>query len=80
MCAAATGPEPVSSAVPAPEAELTTELYSVPSHAAWFAYDTVHTVEQQSVPEFFTGKSTSKTPAVSRSASVIVRVAIVSMV
>ena len=36
----------------------------VSSCAAWFSMDSVHPLEQRSLPEFFTGKAPSKTPQV----------------
>jgi SWI/SNF related-matrix-associated actin-dependent regulator of chromatin subfamily C len=35
---------------------------SIPIHASWFAIDKIHEIEQRALPEFFNGKSTSKTP------------------
>ena len=61
---AATGPDPVSSAIPTAEADLTQELYKVPSHAAWFGYNAIHDIERKSVPDFFNGRAQSKTPKV----------------
>lgn len=34
----------------------------VPSHSAWFDYSAVHAIERRALPEFFAGKSKSKTP------------------
>lgn len=64
MVCAGTGPNPVSSGIPPSETELTQELYLVPSHAAWFAYDDIHDKERISAPEFFNNKAQSKTPKV----------------
>lgn len=63
-CHAAAGPEAVSSGIPAAEADLSKELYKVPSHAAWFGYNAIHDIERKSVPDFFCGKAQSKTPKV----------------
>ncbi|KAL0051641.1 hypothetical protein WJX82_011053 [Trebouxia sp. C0006] len=60
----ATGPDPVSSGIPTAEADLSQELYKVPSHAAWFGYNAIHDIERKSVPDFFNGKAQSKTPKV----------------
>lgn len=59
-----TGPDPVSSGIPPAEADLTQELYKVPSHAAWFGYNAIHDIERKSVPDFFNGKAQSKTPKI----------------
>lgn len=34
----------------------------VPSHSAWFDYNAVHAIERRALPEFFAGKSKSKSP------------------
>lgn len=65
LCFAGIRPDPVSSGVPGPEPQLTTELYTVPSHSTWFRYTAIHEIERKSVPDFFDGRSTSKTPKVS---------------
>ena len=54
----------MSSGIPAAEADLSKELYKVPSHAAWFGYNAIHDIERKSVPDFFCGKAQSKTPKV----------------
>ena len=54
----------MSSGIPTAEADLSQELYKVPSHAAWFGYDAIHDIERKSVPDFFNGKAQSKTPKV----------------
>jgi len=54
----------VSSGIPTAEADLSQELYKVPSHAAWFGYNAIHDIERKSVPDFFDGKAQSKTPKV----------------
>lgn len=64
MGCAGTGPNSVSSGIPPTETELTHELYLVPSHAAWFAYDDIHEKERKSAPDFFNNKTQSKTPKV----------------
>lgn len=38
--------------------------YRIPSYAGWFAWDKIHSVERRALPEFFDGKSPSKTPKV----------------
>eukprot|EP00898_Chlorokybus_atmophyticus_P002178 jgi/Chlat1/2961/Chrsp2S00363 len=38
------------------------ELYRVPAHAGWFQWDHIHDLERRGVPEFFNGRSESKTP------------------
>ncbi|KAA6426594.1 MAG: SWI SNF complex subunit SMARCC2 isoform 2 [Trebouxia sp. A1-2] len=60
----AAGPDPVSAGIPTAEADLSQELYKVPSHAAWFGYNAIHDIERKSVPDFFNGKAQSKTPKV----------------
>lgn len=39
--------------------------HRVPAHAAWFDYHRVSDVERRSLPEFFDGRSSTKTPEVS---------------
>lgn len=36
----------------------------VPSYAAWFQFDAIHDLEKKALPEFFSGRNRSKTPAV----------------
>ncbi|XP_077301192.1 SWI/SNF- related protein mor isoform X3 [Arctopsyche grandis] len=36
----------------------------VPSYAAWFDYNSIHTIEKRALPEFFNGKNKSKTPEI----------------
>jgi len=36
----------------------------IPSYAAWFDYNAIHTVERRAMPEFFNGKNRSKTPEI----------------
>ncbi|XP_065344355.1 SWI/SNF complex subunit SMARCC2 isoform X2 [Cloeon dipterum] len=36
----------------------------IPSYAAWFDYNSIHTVERRAVYEFFNGKNRSKTPEI----------------
>ncbi|KAI8610037.1 hypothetical protein BC830DRAFT_1070272 [Chytriomyces sp. MP71] len=36
----------------------------VPSHAAWFAFEAIHSVEKKLLPEFFNGLHPSKTPEI----------------
>ncbi|KAG7309304.1 hypothetical protein JYU34_005246 [Plutella xylostella] len=36
----------------------------VPSYAAWFDYNCIHTIEKRALPEFFNGKNKSKTPEI----------------
>lgn len=38
----------------------------IPSYAQWFSRDDVHDIEKRSLPEFWSGKSRSKTPEVYR--------------
>eukprot|EP00803_Ostreobium_quekettii_P007065 evm.model.scf_1407.2 EVM.evm.TU.scf_1407.2 scf_1407:7799-21268(+) len=40
------------------------ELYRVPAHASWFNWTKIHDLERQGVPDFFNGRSVSKTPKV----------------
>ena len=61
----------MSSGIPTAEADLSQELYKVPSHAAWFGYDAIHDIERKSVPDFFNGKAQSKTPKVLHSLFVL---------
>jgi len=42
--------------------EQVLELYRVPAHSSWFSWDKIHDIEKRHLPEFFTGKSSSKTP------------------
>lgn len=39
-------------------------VYAFPMHADWFSLNTVHRMERQLVPEYFTGKSSERTPKV----------------
>jgi len=34
----------------------------IPSYSSWFDYNSVHAIEKQAVPEFFSGQNRSKTP------------------
>ena len=36
----------------------------IPSYAAWFDYNSIHSIERRALPEFFNGKNRSKTPEV----------------
>ena len=36
--------------------------YVIPSCTQWFLFDSIHEIEQESLPEFFCGKYPSKTP------------------
>ncbi|KAJ9118655.1 hypothetical protein QFC22_003875 [Naganishia vaughanmartiniae] len=36
----------------------------IPSYASWFSFSTIHPLERRSLPEFFSGKNRSKTPAI----------------
>ena len=36
--------------------------YVVPSCAQWFDFESVHQIEEESLPEYFCGKFPSKTP------------------
>ena len=37
----------------------------IPSYSAWFDYNTIHSIEKRSLPEFFNEKNKSKTPEMS---------------
>lgn len=39
-------------------------VYAFPMHADWFSLNTVHRMERQLVPEYFSGKSSERTPKV----------------
>lgn len=34
----------------------------IPSYSSWFNYQSIHSIEKRSLPEFFSGKNRSKTP------------------
>lgn len=36
----------------------------IPSYSAWFSPSSIHPLEQRALPEFFSGKNRSKTPAI----------------
>ncbi|KAJ3233219.1 hypothetical protein HDU78_006568 [Chytriomyces hyalinus] len=36
----------------------------IPSHSTWFSFDTIHSIERKSLPEFFNGLHPSKTPSI----------------
>ncbi|KAI8842839.1 SWIRM domain-containing protein [Chytriomyces cf. hyalinus JEL632] len=36
----------------------------IPSHSTWFSFDTIHSIERKSLPEFFNGLHPSKTPPI----------------
>lgn len=38
--------------------------YSAPVSASWFRYDSIHEMERTGAPDFFNGRSDSKTPKV----------------
>ncbi|KAI3640287.1 hypothetical protein MIR68_001165 [Amoeboaphelidium protococcarum] len=44
-------------------AEQTQEVI-VPSYASWFQFESIHDLERKALPEFFSGRNKSKTPAV----------------
>lgn len=46
-------------------AEQTHEVI-VPSYSAWFKFESIHQVERESLPEFFSGRNRSKTAQVYR--------------
>jgi SWI/SNF related-matrix-associated actin-dependent regulator of chromatin subfamily C len=72
--------DPVSNSDPAPETEkpsasdlhnlATTYLASqthplvIPSYSSWFSLSTIHPIERRSLPEFFSSRNRSKTPAI----------------
>ena len=37
-------------------------VLSRPPQSSWFSYDEIHDIERRTLPEFFDGKSPSKTP------------------
>ena len=41
-----------------------TQNVAVPHYASWFNMQTIHDIERVSLPEFFTGRNKSKTPAI----------------
>ncbi|VDN58910.1 unnamed protein product [Dracunculus medinensis] len=41
-----------------------THYIIIPSYASWFDYNSIHHIEQRSLPEFFNGRNKSKTPSV----------------
>ncbi|KAF7724788.1 hypothetical protein EC973_000745 [Apophysomyces ossiformis] len=41
-----------------------TKQVTVPDYASWFDMNTIHDIERVSLPEFFTNKNKSKTPAI----------------
>lgn len=47
---------------------LAQQIYRViiPSYSRWFDRDSIHDIERKSLPEFFSGKTSSKTPVVYR--------------
>ena len=36
----------------------------IPSYSAWFSLSTIHPIERRSLPEFFSNRNRSKTPAI----------------
>ncbi len=50
-----------------PEDNVTDQTHHIiiPSYAAWFDYNSIHSIERRALPEFFNGKNRSKTPEVS---------------
>lgn len=50
------GPEPQSGP------SVKKEMYRVPAYACWFNWNKINDLERQLVPEFFNGRSASKTP------------------
>ncbi|GBG77115.1 hypothetical protein CBR_g23440 [Chara braunii] len=57
------GPLPTGGAVAAKDAALK-EVYRIPSHAGWFVWNKIHPIERRALPEFFNGRSASKTPKI----------------
>ena len=57
---------PAPASAPAAAEGGKVELHRVPAHSAWFRWDSAHEVERASLPEFFNGKSTLKTPQMYR--------------
>jgi SWI/SNF related-matrix-associated actin-dependent regulator of chromatin subfamily C len=49
-----------------PEDNVTDQTHHIiiPSYAAWFDYNSIHSIERRALPEFFNGKNRSKTPEV----------------
>ncbi|VVC40429.1 Homeobox domain-like,BRCT domain,SMARCC, N-terminal,SANT/Myb domain,SWIRM domain,SANT domain,SMARCC [Cinara cedri] len=49
-----------------PEDNATEQMHHIviPSYAAWFEYNSIHTVEKRALPEFFNNKNKSKTPEI----------------
>ncbi|XP_050546490.1 SWI/SNF complex subunit SMARCC2 isoform X2 [Daktulosphaira vitifoliae] len=49
-----------------PEDNATEQMHHIviPSYAAWFDYNSIHTVEKRALPEFFNNKNKSKTPEI----------------
>lgn len=49
-----------------PEDTATDQTHNiiVPSYAAWFDYNAIHSIEKRGLPEFFNGKNRSKTPEI----------------
>ena len=41
-----------------------TQEVIVPSYSTWFSFDAIHDIEQNALPEFFSGKSATKTPTI----------------
>ena len=54
-----------------PEDNVTDQTHHIiiPSYAAWFDYNSIHSIERRALPEFFNGKNRSKTPEVCNSKS-----------
>ncbi|CAM6058725.1 unnamed protein product [Sphagnum tenellum] len=43
---------------------LVQEIYPIPSHAGWFVWNKIHSLERRSLSEFFDQKAVSKTPKI----------------
>ncbi|KAG0627188.1 hypothetical protein M758_2G180500 [Ceratodon purpureus] len=42
--------------------DSTTDQHTIPSHAGWFSWTQIHTLEKRGLPEFFNGRTPGKTP------------------
>ncbi|KAH7365822.1 hypothetical protein KP509_18G048000 [Ceratopteris richardii] len=56
--------EDAPESVPVQEAPSEKITYRIPSYAEWFSSDKIHFIERRALPEFFDGKSLSRTPKV----------------
>lgn len=62
----AVAPSSEAQAAAAPVDAAARVPYRVPAHAAWFAWDKVHSIEVREVPEFFSDSDPAKTPDIYR--------------